>query len=230
MAERDVIIDGYNLVLQSRFGRFLATGGQLMSARMGLVRHLSLRLEPAERKAIAIIFDAKDISLEHPSTLYHASMRIEYASAYAEADDRIEEIIKRHGNPQKLLVVSSDRRLQNAASKRSGRWMEPLDWLEQFDKRVPKAPDFSRQTEQNLSNQTGFTDLDTADDEEIDLEKWLAFYGLNSEEIDKLGKESADDIPFMHPGKELELPPFLDDPFPPGYAQDLLDEDDQHDR
>ena len=55
-------------------------------------------------------------------------MTVRYASGYPDADALIEELIAEHDAPRRLLVVSSDHRVQRAARKRRAKWEDSDVW------------------------------------------------------------------------------------------------------
>ncbi len=72
-------------------------------------------------------------------------MRIQFAFDHAEADDLIEEMIDAHPDPQRLCVVSSDRRIQKNARRRKAKYVDSREWLDELfaarvqSKRLHKA-------------------------------------------------------------------------------------------
>ena len=225
MKIRKVIIDGYNLLMQSRFGRYLAKGGQLQSARMALVRFLSFRMDLNERESLVIVFDAKGIETKHPKSLRYADIKVEFAAGYDEADDRIEELIQQHGSPSELTVVSSDRRLQRAVKKRKGNWQEPLDWLDIYSNRVAKAPiDDSNEPLVNSETPEVATPTDS-EDEKINFQLWADFYDLDEKDLDSLVSDVMLEDENIEKHSQPKVNSEYDNPFPPGYAEDLLEDD-----
>ena len=225
MKIRKVIIDGYNLLMQSRFGRYLAKGGQLQSARMALVRFLSFRMDLSERESIVIVFDAKGIDTKHPRSLRYADIKVEFAAGYDEADDRIEELIQQHGSSTELTVVSSDRRLQRAVKKKNGNWKEPLDWLDIYSNRAAKAP--IDVTNERLVNSEKLDEGAPADseDEKINFQLWADFYDLDENDLDSLVTDVMLEHENTEKHRQAQVNTEYENPFPPGYAEDLLEED-----
>lgn len=71
-------------------------------------------------------------------------------SGSAEADDVIEALVEDSSSPSRLLVVSSDRRLQRAARKRRCKWLTSQDFLrtilEDLASRGGRDPDLEKAT------------------------------------------------------------------------------------
>lgn len=71
-------------------------------------------------------------------------------SGSAEADDVIEALVEDSFSPSRLLVVSSDRRLQRAARKRRCKWLTSQDFLrtilEDLARRAGRNPDLEKAT------------------------------------------------------------------------------------
>jgi predicted RNA-binding protein with PIN domain len=126
------LIDGYNLLyalglpvgplgphgLQRARGRFLEL----------LTDALKYRTATA-----TVVFDA-----QHPPPGSHSEehlgpVHVLYAIHHKEADELIEELIRRDASPRQLSVVSDDHRVQRAAARRRCRSLSCeafLDWLE----------------------------------------------------------------------------------------------------
>jgi predicted RNA-binding protein with PIN domain len=108
------VIDGYNLlhamgVLAGPVGPY-----QLANARNRLIALIA----PAHADAAAtIVFDARRAPSGMDETTIHGPVRVEFATG-EEADDRIERLIAGESAPKKLIVVSDDHRLQQAARRR----------------------------------------------------------------------------------------------------------------
>ena len=64
-------------------------------------------------------------------------MEIRFAVDHDEADDLIEEIIARHPAPKRLMVISSDHRIQKAASRRDAKFRDSDSWYADL---VDKGP------------------------------------------------------------------------------------------
>jgi hypothetical protein len=66
---------------------------------------------------------------------------VRYAFGYEDADELLEELIRRAPQPKLLQVVSSDRRIQQAAHRRRARTIGAEQWLEQLERNRHRAPE-----------------------------------------------------------------------------------------
>jgi len=120
------VIDGYNLLHAWGMLRGSVRRGELERARLNLLD----RLRQAKGE-ITVVFDAqraaKGANLEED---YHG-IHVYYARD-GSADDRIEEILRHAPMPRELTLVSSDRRLLDAARRRGCRPLRCLEYLEEL--------------------------------------------------------------------------------------------------
>src|SRR4051812_43824051 len=132
------VIDGYNLLhAMGRLGGPVGPHGlaKARAALLGLVR-------AAHDDPVTIVFDARRAVAGIDAAEVHGTVRVEYATR-EEADDRIEWLIAHDAAPKRLVVVSNDRRLQQAARRRGcPAWGcdEYLDWLEKRRHHRPAPP------------------------------------------------------------------------------------------
>jgi hypothetical protein len=136
------LIDGYNL---------LYAMGVLLPRRTGphLLEKARLRLLGLLRGAcgeaaagITVVFDAKLPPPGVPAELEHEGIRVVFAVKEGEADELIEELIRRASVPGRLTVVSDDHRIQQAARRRHCVVQgcgDFLDWLDR-QHRPRRAP------------------------------------------------------------------------------------------
>ncbi|MEQ8208545.1 MAG: NYN domain-containing protein [Lacipirellulaceae bacterium] len=198
-----LIIDGYNLLHQAGiFGRGRG-GSSLQRSREALLRFLAASIEPAELLRTTIVFDAAEAPPGLPRTLTHEGMTVRYASEYEDADALIEELIAAHHSPRSLTVVSSDHRLQRAARRRRANFIDSDHWYAGLVRDRQQAREKSLKP--TVSKPTG--KLSAAE-----VQYWLDLFLV--EEFDSPEEEAT---------KEEERP--LENPFPPGYADDLFDDE-----
>lgn len=197
-----LLIDGYNLLHQAGiFGRGRG-GGSLQRSREALLRFLAASISPEELSRTTIVFDASQAPPGLPRTVTFEAMTVRYASDYEDADALIEELIAADHSPRSLLVVSSDHRLQRAARKRKAVFMDSDRWYAELVR--SRQQDRERSLKPTALKPTG--KLSAAE-----VKYWLDQFRM--EEFDS--KEIVE-------AKEEELP--LENPFPPGYAEDLFDD------
>jgi hypothetical protein len=111
------LIDGYNLlhalgVLQGRAGP-----GGLEKARTRLLGMLRGKFGDHAHD-VTVVFDAAQAPPGAVEVQDHHGIQVRFAVAAGQADDVIEEFIRKESSPGRLTVVSDDRRLQQAAKRR----------------------------------------------------------------------------------------------------------------
>lgn len=112
------LIDGYNLMYAfGLLGRRLGPDG-LRKVRHRFLNDLAETLGAVDAHQTTIVFDASSAPPNAPSESSHKGLTIIFAIGDESADDRIERLIAQHSAPKSLTVVSSDHRIQQAASRR----------------------------------------------------------------------------------------------------------------
>ncbi len=127
-------------------------------------------------------------------------LTVVFAAGYEDADALIEELIRRHSAPRSLTVVSSDRRLRSAARRRKATSVGSRQWYEQ----IVQQRGASRAAAPAISKPAP-----TLTESEVQF--WLNQF-LQDQDV------------------ELGADPLVDNPFPPGYTEDLLDDADGKDQ
>jgi hypothetical protein len=224
-----LLIDGYNLLSAAGIiGRGVGPGS-LQRARLALLNFLAESLEPADIPRTTVVFDAADPPPGLPRTVDHRGLTVRFASQYEDADALIEELIRLDSAPRRLTVVSSDHRLQRAARRRKARFVDSDVWYgdvvrgrEQRRRSAPEAP--ARPPVPLL---------------EEDVNYWIRQFGGESVLAKLIEEESADE-PAATEQPPTEEPPAeetspdkptageaaeIGNPFPPGYGEDLLEDD-----
>ena len=197
-----LLIDGYNLLhVTALFGR---AGSGLQGSREALLRFLKAALDEAERAQTTVVFDAAAAPAGLPRTVEYAGMTVRYSSEYPDADALIEELIAQHHVPRSLLVVSSDHRLQRAARRRRARFVDSDAWFAEAARRRASGRRQPRGAAKPELSQG-------------EIQYWTKEFQSAA------AAESADDAS-SSPGRPPSALPDADDPFPPGYGEDLLEE------
>lgn len=202
-----ILIDGYNAI--APLGRQAIerlppnrrpSPDQLRLQRERLIAQVAAGLGPEFAEQTKIIFDASEAPPGLPSRYTQQSIAIEFAVGYLEADDRLEELIAQHHTPKRLTVVSSDRRVQIAATRRGALAVDSETWLDQLAEGRPRlAIPWPTTTEAVSDEFTEKPDVDT------EFETWLRAF-----QEDEAKAETPDE------------PPRPWNPFPEGYGEDLL--------
>jgi predicted RNA-binding protein with PIN domain len=224
-----LLIDGYNLLhVTGLVGR----GPGLHGSREALLRFLAAAVEPRELPRTTIVFDAADAPPSLPNTITFAEMTVHFASNYDDADELIEELIEASHTPRSLLVVSSDHRIQRAAQRRRAPFVDSDVWFaEALRKRDRSRPATSPIASKPIGQLT-----------EGEVAYWLNEFGpipdqpiepppRRRSEIKKDTPTAASRARPEHNGKKrkrkpstppVQPPRGLENPFPPGYGEDLL--------
>lgn len=126
------LIDGYNLMYAAGIvGRRRGRGG-LEHSRAALLDLLAESLPPDEAPRTVVVFDAQRPPPGFPHTMRHRGLIVYFASDHDDADALLEELIARHSAPRQLTVVSSDHRLHRAARRRRARAVDSDVWHEEL--------------------------------------------------------------------------------------------------
>ncbi len=192
-----LLIDGYNLLhVTGIFGRGIGPGS-LERSRRALLNVLVASLSSKELRDATIVFDAEAAPPGLPRTVDHDGLTVRYASGYADADTLIEELIDVHSSPRNLTVVSSDHRIQRAARRRKAKAVDSDVWYGELLRQ-------RRQRGEVLPSESAKPDRAPSKSE---VEYWLKEFGEKGPGSGKGGTDEDED-----------------NPFPPGYGEDLLDE------
>lgn len=132
------IVDGYNLLHTLGVMRANLGPGGLERARTALLNCLADALDPPARAAMVVVFDARTPPADAAPVTQHRGITVRYAAGYEDADALIQELIRRHSAPKRLTVVSSDRAVQQAATRRRARAIGSEVWYEELLSRRPK--------------------------------------------------------------------------------------------
>lgn len=213
-----LIIDAYNVIHE--LGMFPASGmgpGSLGRICGSFLEMLAAQIPLELRKRTTIVFDARSAPPEgfSPSQII-GEMQVLFAIEEPEADDLIEYLIKRHSAPKQLTVVSSDHRLQTAARRRNARTVDSDSWIDSIQEEEPDSDDDVRQTNPRLKHHK----LDAAE-----VEAWMEEFQVDANEIQPDRPPKANQPKTgKHSRQNKQSKGRSSGPFPPGYADDLLDE------
>ena len=193
-----ILIDGYNLLhVSGIIGRGIGPGG-LQQSRVAMLNFLAESLDPEELPRTTVVFDANDAPWGLPRQVVHRNITVRFAAQYEEADDLIEELIRADSSPRRLVVVSSDHRIQRAARRRRAKAVDSDVWYAELIR--------ARRERQASSGQSPARPAVPLLEEDVNY--WLRQFGGESALNQFVSGEFED----------------LDNPFPPGYGEDLLDE------
>lgn len=129
------VIDGYNLLHQTPVMQSGSGPAWLHQQRINLIQELAKLLTPAERTTTMCVFDAHTDRSPNTTDFVLEDIRVCFAHHHREADDFIEDLIEQHRSPRSLLVVSSDRRIRNAAKYRQVKTIDSREWYDNISLR-----------------------------------------------------------------------------------------------
>jgi len=209
------IIDGYN-VLHVAWLRGGKTGpGGLQRARLALLNFLAESLDPAEVPHTTVVFDAREAPCGMPRTLSHRGLTVRFAAQYESADELIEELIRCESAPRRLIVVSSDHRLQRAAKHRRAEAVDSDSWY-------AEAVRARRQRQQVTAEKPERPYVPLLAE---DVDYWINQFGGEALLKEWLEQQSAGPAGAPPAGETAphgeKAIPEIDNPFPPGYGEDL---------
>jgi predicted RNA-binding protein with PIN domain len=127
------LIDGYNVMhAGGRLGPKLARGG-FRRARRRFLDELAATLPPQEAEQTTVVFDASVPPGDFQVEERYRGLNVLFALGDENADARIERLIAADSTPRKLTVVSSDRRIRQAARRRRAVVLTAEDYWERLD-------------------------------------------------------------------------------------------------
>lgn len=210
-----LLIDGYNLLhVTDLFGEG-GLAGTLRGSREALLAYIAARLPARERKRTTIVFDAAGAPPGLPAEQSLEGIRVLFARGYADADAMLEALIEQARAPKSLCVVSGDRRVQRAARQRGAAWVESRDWFQELRGRKPLRS-------AGLSSK-GKPVADVGD-AAYWIEKFSQDLPQELPESEPPAPRSDADSGTAAPSEPAEPRDSPENPFPPGYADDLAEE------
>ncbi|NUQ66242.1 MAG: NYN domain-containing protein [Pirellulales bacterium] len=221
-----ILVDGYNVLYSVGLLSHGVGPGTLDRARTALLNLIASSLTPDEAARTTVVFDAAGAPRDAPRKLRHRAITVEFAVGREDADSLLEELIRLDSAPRRLTVVSGDHRIQRAARRRRAKAVDSETWWEELARRRSKR--------KSSPSRTSAKPAGPLSEEELDY--WLDQFGtaptVPSKPTPPPGAwkpPSAGPVSLPPaPDRPVELEA-ADSPFPPGYAEDLLQEDDLED-
>ena len=206
------LIDGYNLLHATGIlGRNVGPR-TLERARNALIGFLAASLPESERADTTVVFDAKNGPPGLPRELHLRGIRVLYAVGYPDADGLLKELICADSAPRRLVVVSSDHQVQRAATRRRAKTIDSERWY----------ADVCRQRRKRDLAEPAADDRPTPADTEADSAYWVKAFSELADH-DALEPASAGAGFLEENGRKPDETDIdLANPFPPGYAEELL--------
>jgi uncharacterized protein len=209
-----IIIDGYNLLNATGIvGRGSGPGG-FQRSRLALLNFLAASIDPREVPHTTVVFDAQDPPPGLPRVVGHRGIVVRFAAKQETADELIEVLIREHSTPRKLVVVSSDHAVQRAARRRRATAVDSDIWYAELIRA-------HRQREEASAEGPARPAVPLLEE---DVNYWLREFGGESALTAMLAQAPASRPkapPETREVEEKDESP-LDNPFPPGYGEDLL--------
>jgi hypothetical protein len=207
-----LLIDGYNLLNAVGITAQAGRTSSLHRSRAALLNFLVESLDAREITHAIVVFDAAGGPPGLPQALTHRGLAVRFAPRTSDADSLLEDLIRQDTSPRRLTVVSSDHRVQRAAKRRRARAVDSDVWYAEILRRLPaSAPP---------SAGPASPALPLAPEE---VEAWLSQFGGQSALEELLDDASSRPSASKSERRPAESGP-IDNPFPPGYGEDLLSE------
>jgi uncharacterized protein len=127
------LIDGYNVMFAAGLmGRKFGPEG-FRKARARFLNDLAATLDAVDAHMTTVVYDANDAPEHVPASTRHKGITVLFAVDEDSADERIEDLIAGHPNPKTLTVVSSDHRIQRAATRKKAKVLSADEFLTRLD-------------------------------------------------------------------------------------------------
>ena len=137
MAARFLIVDGYNLMHAAGLARATYGHGDLAHCRNRLLRLLLGGLSHEQQARTTIVFDARDPPPGAAHQYRAGAMLVLFARPHGDADVMIEDLLAAHSAPKQVTVVSSDRRLCDAAARRKAHSLDSETFADRLNHPEP---------------------------------------------------------------------------------------------
>jgi uncharacterized protein len=139
------LIDGYNLMHAAGAVASKGAGGAAFQRkRRQFLNHLAHALGGERARETTVVFDANSPPADFDLETTYKGLNLIFALGDESADARIEQLIAAHTAPRSLTVVSTDRRVRRAATRRKARSVTADAFLDELDrlgrKRAREAP------------------------------------------------------------------------------------------
>jgi len=224
-----LLIDGYNLLNVSGIIARGVGPGTLHRSRLALLNFLAETLSPHDVTHTTVVFDAHNPPPGLPRAFNHRGITVRFSVGYEDADSQIEELIRSDSAPRRLTVVSSDHRIQRAAKHRKAKAVDSDVWYAELVRTRHRRAKTASEAEPRPAVPLL----------EEDVNYWIRQFGgqsLLQQFVEKLSSETTGltqrDESQQPPSQKMppeRLSPdeaaAIGNPFPPGYGEDLLEDD-----
>jgi uncharacterized protein len=133
------LIDGYNVMhAGGRLGPKLGREG-FRRARRRFLDDLAAALVHGTVEHTTVVFDATLPPGDFPLQSSYRGIQVVFALGDESADARMEQLITDHSNPKALTVISSDRRIRQAAAHRRSPSLSAEEFWEHLDRLAERS-------------------------------------------------------------------------------------------
>ena len=172
-----LLVDGYNVVAPIAAPAIGSKDDWLHQQRMLLIRRLSDHLPARVCARTCVVFDAANPPRDRDSRFVINDVEVRFAIGYPEADDLIEELIDAQSAPKRLMVVSSDHRVQAAARRRGCASCDSDQWLDRLLDGRPWLAEGVIVEESGPQGREGESEKPQAVDGD-DVQDWMSEFGF----------------------------------------------------
>jgi predicted RNA-binding protein with PIN domain len=129
------LIDGYNLMHASgALGDDVISREAFRRKRRRFLNTIADALGEDRARETTVVFDASAPPADFPLETHYKGLSLIFAVEDEDADARIERLIEAHSAPRSLTVVSSDRRIRQAAARNKAKAITADDFLDLMDR------------------------------------------------------------------------------------------------
>lgn len=207
-----LLIDGYNLLHVTGIVGRSEGRGCFEQSRLALLNFLAASIEPRELPHTTVVFDAQGAPPGLPRVVQHGGITVRFAAKHETADDLIGELIQADSAPRRTVVVSSDHAVQRVARRRKAKAVDSDVWYSELIRT-------RRQREEASADATARPTVPLLEE---DVNYWLRQFGGESEFTSLFGRQVDATSKTMPPRSANKSDRSIDNPFPPGYGEDLL--------
>ena len=143
---RRYLIDGYNLLHALGLITKRVAEGELESARRRLLDFLLAAFD-INTDHVTIVFDAQHGPRGVARLQEYHGLHLDFAPKTQTADDRIEDLLEASSDPRQLVVISNDRRIQEAARHHHAQSWSHDVLLDFLDQRRAAKPEPAREAD-----------------------------------------------------------------------------------
>ncbi|MEZ6132774.1 MAG: NYN domain-containing protein [Planctomycetaceae bacterium] len=193
-----LIIDGYNLMHAAGIARRSYAAGDLQRCRSRLQSELAMRLAPEVLSAAVIVYDAFDSTSNDERNQQQHGVNLLFAAQGEDADSLIERLLQQHSVPRRVIVVSSDHRLHDAASRRRARCVDSEDfWFG-----LEGDGEFAHTTTSTSSSAVKAPTAMPGEEVQAELQQWAEQLAADNHEADKIESSAVFDKEYLRQLKE----------------------------